>query len=262
MENDEKKLQFVLKHYQHGLLDTEKALQRLKLRQGIKPRRIAQRWWAAAATVAVLIGMATLWQLYPRTTTIEAGNIAKAYVLSDGSQAMLAPHATLSFKGNDQRNIDVTGKVYLRVKHDEDNPFTISDHDYVITDIGTAFEVDEQEQATKVTVTEGEVLFASTAQPTKGLSLRKGMTAILAKGSRQPSLMAASTTNHVAWATYEFHFDNTPVDAVLKDLSAYYGVTLTTSATDKRLSGDFHADSLPRIKAVIEQTLNITIHQK
>jgi len=262
MEDNEKKLQFVLKHYQHGLLDTEKALQRLKLRQGIKPRRIALRRWVAAAAVLVIVGLAALWQLYPRTTTIEAGNTVRVYALADGSRATLAPHATLSYRGKDMRHIDVSGKVYMEVKHDEGNPFTIADDDYLITDIGTAFEVDEQEQSTKVTVTEGEVLFAAASQPTKGLSLRQGMCAVLAKGSNQPRLMPVASTNHVAWATHRFHFDDTPIDHVLQELSAYYGVTLTTKGTDKRLSGDFDADSLPRITGIIEQTLNITIHQQ
>lgn len=59
-----------------------------------------------------------------------------------------------------------------------------------------------------------------------------------------------------------FHFDNTPLREVLDELSNYYGVTLTADQEDKRLTGDFEADSLNMTIRLIEEVLDITISRE
>ena len=59
-----------------------------------------------------------------------------------------------------------------------------------------------------------------------------------------------------------FHFDNTPLREVLDELSNYYGVTLTADQEDKRLTGDFEADSLDMTIRLIEEVLDITISRE
>ncbi len=59
-----------------------------------------------------------------------------------------------------------------------------------------------------------------------------------------------------------FHFDDTPINVVLSQLSQHYGVTLTASDTTRHLSGDFEADDLEMLLSMIEQTLGIEIDSK
>ena len=59
-----------------------------------------------------------------------------------------------------------------------------------------------------------------------------------------------------------FHFDNTPLREVLDELSAYYGVRLSADQEDKRLTGDFEADSLNMTIRLIEEVLDITISRE
>ena len=79
--------------------------------------------------------------------------------------------------------------------------------------------------------------------------------------SEQPA-----TTTTIVQTSKHFHFDNTPLESVLRDLSEYYSVQLYCNNTSKRLSGDFHADpsstNLQEIIHVIEQTLDVTIQIK
>lgn len=56
-----------------------------------------------------------------------------------------------------------------------------------------------------------------------------------------------------------FHFDNTPINDVLSQLSGYYHVELTASDTTRHLSGDFEADDLDLLIGMIEETLHIKI---
>lgn len=61
-----------------------------------------------------------------------------------------------------------------------------------------------------------------------------------------------------------FRFDNTPLPQVFQELGDYYGVTLTTSDMDRRLTADFDSDSLDETIQMIEQVLdiNISVSQK
>lgn len=56
-----------------------------------------------------------------------------------------------------------------------------------------------------------------------------------------------------------FHFDNTPINQVLAELDAYYGLQLSASDTTKHLSGDFEAESPEMLIYMIEQTLGIEV---
>lgn len=56
-----------------------------------------------------------------------------------------------------------------------------------------------------------------------------------------------------------FHYDATPINTVLNDLSAYYGVALEASDTTKCLSGDLMAGDLDETILVISETLDIEI---
>ena len=56
-----------------------------------------------------------------------------------------------------------------------------------------------------------------------------------------------------------FHFDNTPINQVLAELNAYYGLQLSASDTTKHLSGDFEAESPEMLVGMIEHTLGVEI---
>ncbi|MBP5381941.1 MAG: DUF4974 domain-containing protein [Bacteroidales bacterium] len=58
---------------------------------------------------------------------------------------------------------------------------------------------------------------------------------------------------------HEFVFDNTPIADVLDELGSYYGCTMSTPSTDKRLTATFSDDDLDTIVSVIESVLDIHI---
>ena len=107
-------------------------------------------------------------------------------------------------------------------------------------------------------VTSGKVLFTARSSA-EGVFLTKGKRARLQNGAAQPELLADYDINDVAWATHRLHFNNTPLSEVLKDLSELSGVRYTASDENKRLTGDFDADSIPQVIQVIEETLGVQI---
>ena len=70
----------------------------------------------------------------------------------------------------------------------------------------------------------------------------------------QPAISSQTADTHI------FVYDNTPVEQVLAELSAYYGCTLTTEPTDKRLTATFPDDDIEVIVRTIESALNIKIN--
>ena len=75
------------------------------------------------------------------------------------------------------------------------------------------------------------------------------------------TLEETALPNPSAWATGVFRYDATPLDDVLKDLSAYYGVPLQVKgdSTGKSLTGEFSTDSLDEILELIGLALEIEL---
>ena len=77
--------------------------------------------------------------------------------------------------------------------------------------------------------------------------------------SKSPAPPAQETKT----AAVTFHFDDTPVNDVLRQLGNYYGVVLSANDTTKHLTGDFCSDDLNHTLRMIEEVLciNIAIEQ-
>ena len=260
---------FVLKYFQPGKLDTRKALQKVKARVGIADEEVSYaatvslrmrriRWIAVAASILVLFTIGAYTLLQPKTVTLSAESEVVAYHLPDGTKVSLMPHSSLSYQEDDCRKVEMKGCIYYQVKHDEQHPFdVVGEHGHVRV-LGTQFMVDERTDAPEVMVTSGKVLFTARSSA-EGVFLTKGKRARLQNGAAQPELLADYDINDVAWATHRLHFNNTPLSEVLKDLSELSGVRYTASDENKRLTGDFDADSIPQVIQVIEETLGVQI---
>jgi len=263
-----KELDFVARYYRKGTLDVGKAYRRTLEKAG--RRSSVRRWIAVAAAVAVLLVAGTTALLLSRQSTAmtimaESGN--RTVHLADGTTITLAPHSSVTYDKADCRSVELSGKAYLNIRHDEAHPFIITDEDYVIRDIGTQLVVDETalsdgRKSTSVYVVAGSVSLMA-AHGEKGVVVGKGDMYRIAAGSVEPRRVSnAPSVNAVAvWATHEFHFSATPLSVVLRDLSDYYGVTLTCAGGEgKRLTADFHADSITTIVGLIDETLDVRIN--
>lgn len=56
-----------------------------------------------------------------------------------------------------------------------------------------------------------------------------------------------------------FRYDNTPINIVLRDVSDYYGTTLTVNDTTRCVSGEIEATSLADVVDMLETTLGVKI---
>ena len=245
--NEDRMIDFVAKSYEENRFDPKKALARSQngsLRRSLSLskrtvmlKRIAGVAAAAAVGIFLYLSWLTSWIDYA------AYDIAQTFTLPDSSSVTLAPGSTLRLqKHKDKRLVQMTGKVYFNVRHDDRAPFRV--------DAGSGFV---------------KVLFSAIRSGEEALILTKGQSAVLDPAASKPVEITPKHPNPAAWATGEFIYDNTPLPEVLSELSEYYDVTLVafdaghSSGESRSLSGEFSTSSLPEILNLINSALGSDI---
>lgn len=267
--NEDRMIDFVAKSYEENRFDPRKALARSQngsLRRSLSLskrtvmlKRIAGVAAAAAVGIFLYLSWLTSWTGYA------AYDIAQTFTLPDSSSVTLAPGSTLRLqKHKDKRLVQMTGKVYFNVRHDDRAPFRVNAGSGFVKVLGTRFQVDSRDPIS-VSVVSGKVLFSAIRSGEKALILTKGQSAVLDPAASKPVEITPKHPNPAAWATGEFIYDNTPLPEVLSELSEYYDVTLVafdaghSSGESRRLSGEFSTSSLQEILNLINSALGTDI---
>lgn len=267
--NEDRMIDFVAKSYEENRFDPKKALARSQndsLRRSLSLskrtvmlKRIAGVAAAAAVGIFLYLSWLTSW------TDYAAYDIAQTFTLPDSSSVTLAPGSTLSLqKHKDKRLVQMTGKVYFNVRHDDRAPFRVDAGSGFVKVLGTRFQVDSRDPIS-VSVVSGKVLFSAIRSGEEALILTKGQSAVLDPAASKPVEITPKHPNPAAWATGEFIYDNTPLPEVLSELSEYYDVTLVafdaghSSGESRRLSGEFSTSSLQEILNLINSALGTDI---
>ena len=267
--NEDRMIDFVAKSYEENRFDPKKALARSQngsLRRSLSLskrtvmlKRIAGVAAAAAVGIFLYLSWLTSW------TDYAAYDIAQTFTLPDSSSVTLAPGSTLRLqKHKDKRLVQMTGKVYFNVRHDDRAPFRVDAGSGFVKVLGTRFQVDSRDPIS-VSVVSGKVLFSAIRSGEEALILTKGQFAVLDPAASKPVEITPIHPNPAAWATGEFIYDNTPLPEVLSELSEYYDVTLVafdaghSSGESRRLSGEFSTSSLQEILNLINSALGTDI---
>ena len=267
--NEDRMIDFVAKSYEENRFDPKKALARSQngsLRRSLSLskrtvmlKRIAGVAAAAAVGIFLYLSWLTSWTGYA------AYDIAQTFTLPDSSSVTLAPGSTLRLqKHKDKRLVQMTGKVYFNVRHDDRAPFRVNAGSGFVKVLGTRFQVDSRDPIS-VSVVSGKVLFSAIRSGEEALILTKGQSAVLDPAASKPVEITPKHPNPAAWATGEFIYDNTPLPEVLSELSEYYDVTLVafdaghSSGESRRLSGEFSTPSLQEILNLINSALGTDI---
>lgn len=266
---EDRMIDFVAKSYEENRFDPKKALARSQngsLRRSLSLskrtvmlKRIAGVAAAAAVGIFLYLSWLTSWTGYA------AYDIAQTFTLPDSSSVTLAPGSTLRLqKHKDKRLVQMTGKVYFNVRHDDRAPFRVDAGSGFVKVLGTRFQVDSRDPIS-VSVVSGKVLFSAIRSGEEALILTKGQSAVLDPAASKPVEITPKHPNPAAWATGEFIYDNTPLPEVLSELSEYYDVTLVafdaghSSGESRSLSGEFSTSSLPEILNLINSALGSDI---
>lgn len=267
--NEDRMIDFVAKSYEENRFDPKKALARsqngsLRRSLSLSKRTVMLKRIAGVAAVAA-VGIFLYLSWLTSWTDYAAYDIAQTFTLPDSSSVTLVPGSTLRLqKHKDKRLVQMTGKVYFNVRHDDRAPFRVDAGSGFVKVLGTRFQVDSRDPIS-VSVVSGKVLFSAIRSGEEALILTKGQSAVLDPAASKPVEITPKHPNPAAWATGEFIYDNTPLPEVLSELSEYYDVTLVafdaghSSGESRRLSGEFSTSSLQEILNLINSALGTDI---
>jgi transmembrane sensor len=261
----EKELSFVARYFRAGLFNPTRAWRRFRAENRPVPGYSRPVWaYALAGVCAVVLAGLFLFRADARRwTTTAVAETVQEILLPDGSQAVLAPGATVAFHrngfGKRDRQVRMEGTVYFAVARNEALPFEITAGDGFVRVLGTRFQVARRDGATSVDVVDGRVLFAACGAEDRGLILTRGMHAALAAGADRPVPGAAEGPNPAGWATHLYQYDNIPLEDVLRELGAQFGCTLSAPAGQRKLTGQFEGEDITEIVFLIEEALGTKI---
>ena len=254
-------MDFVLKHYQEGKFDTQKAIKRFNEAHCIvqKPRRRVLPWVSGiVAAAAAVVLCVLLFRDNDQQIQLMASAEVQEFVLPDGSEVTLTPGSRLTYNEKSPRNTHLEGKAFFEVARDEAVPFEITADGAFVRVLGTKFMVDAGSSVKEVYVTEGKMLFAKSSD-VEGVILTKDMQATLSQSDQLPVIAVEADVNTIAWQRGSFVFDKTPLKEVLKTLSEHYKVSFAATDMDKQLSGEFSTEDLDLIISLIESALDVHI---
>ena len=264
-ELNNKELSFVARYFRRGLFNPARAWKRFRAANALRSGYGRPVWGYALAGVCAcaLIGLFLFTRESRRWTTTAVAQTVQELQLPDGSRAVLAPGATLSFHrngfGRRDRELRMEGTVYFSVARNEALPFEITAGEGFVRVLGTRFQVVTGDGVTTVDVVDGRVLFAAAGAEDEGLVLTRGMHAELAAGAAAPLLSPAESPNPAGWATHSYQYDNVPLTDVLRELGAQFGCTLSSPDGNRRLTGQFEGEELSEIIFLIEEALGTHI---
>ncbi|AMK25251.1 MULTISPECIES: FecR family protein [unclassified Sphingobium] len=206
-------------------------------------RRAYWRWGglAVAASLAMIIAVPQFMTPAPSVYVTDAGS--RRIALADGSSVLLAPHSRLAVDGRAQDRIAMTGGATFDIRHDPSRTLTISTGDVSISDIGTRFDVQQQDHVVRVAVAEGKVrVHAETmAQP---VSLSAGNELTFDMDGGISVVAPVKATNVGSWQDGRLSYDNAALPLVAADLRRYAGVRVEVPAAlrYRRFSGTLIVD--------------------
>lgn len=225
-----------------------------------RPPASRNRWLAAAALIALLVGIGWWGRLRtpdsPRVSVLprpaaapsvrpalnvvvnQSGHV-QTLTLPDGSTVRVHPGGRLRYPksfGGGRREVYLTGEAFFSIRHDPAHPFWVHAPGVHTRVLGTSFTVRAYEGATQATVTvrTGRVsVYAAmkdVAQPSakRGVVLTPNQRAVwIATDQRLTRTLVEQPQPVVATErTPTFTFHRTPLPVVLKKLSDTYGIVI------------------------------------
>jgi ferric-dicitrate binding protein FerR (iron transport regulator) len=149
------------------------------------------------------------------------------FTLQDGTKVWLNAGSSITFPTvftGHERNVNISGEVYLEVAKNKTMPFHVKSNDVTITVLGTHFNVrayaDEKE--IKTTLLEGSV---KVDRNNSDVTLKPGQEArVVAASDQKISVRPADVESVTAWTNGYFRFDNADIYQVMGEIKRWYDV--------------------------------------
>jgi hypothetical protein len=151
-------------------------------------------------------------------------------VLPDGSKVWLNAASSIKFPSKftgANREVEVTGEVYLEIAKNTKQPFRVKANGTEIHVLGTSFNINAytDEAAVKTTLIDGSVRVSLAGAPNSAL-LIPGQQALVSGQQQGIEVQAADVQQALAWKNGLFNFNNADLPTVMRQLERWYDITV------------------------------------
>jgi ferric-dicitrate binding protein FerR (iron transport regulator) len=191
----------------------------------------------------------------------------RSVVLPDGSLVSMNAHSAIRYSrwgfGDKEREVYLSGEADFSVIHTKSGcPFLVrTDNNLDIVVLGTRFTVYTRGGQARVVLKQGKVELDFREQhEVKKLVLLPGDLFTLHAGQRNKLERVSHPDNLSAWKNHEFLFDGTSLSEFAVMIKDDFGLTMhfeDPALGERRISGNFHADTAGELLDVISQLLDI-----
>lgn len=146
--------------------------------------------------------------------------------LLDGTEVWLDAESTIEFPtsfAGSERRVNICGKAYFRVAHNEKQPFIVSVDGKQVRVLGTEFNVvNYAADSTQVTLVKGSIELCSPDSSSDGLvELKPGQEAVWSENGDM-KVHEVDTYPVTQWVNGLFYFNEQPLGSILKELGRWY----------------------------------------
>ncbi len=217
-------------------------------------------YYAAAACLILAIALKLLWQPGLFADYQTAKGEQEQVLLSDGSNILLNTNTRLSVTFSPNRRILTLheGEAYFTVAPDKQRPFTVQTAKGDITALGTAFNIQQVDDALAVTVFHHAVR-VSFSNGQQIVRLNEGQQTDYVNNQIQPTV-AANLNQAKAWREHRLVFKNQPLQTVADELERYRPgkiIIADKALAQHRVTGVFDPRDTEAALSVIEKTLGL-----
>jgi transmembrane sensor len=241
--------------------------------------------WLAACAAAVIVALGSTMFLHPRPPESFAKREShppaqlvyetaiggqRHITLADGSSVILNTNSRLDvdFSAH-RRNLRlVRGEAYFDVVHDKARPFIVQASNYVVRDIGTAFDVHlSRTGLVEVGVTKGsvEVMPANGGHGSGAVKslgvLVAGHNIVLGQSAQRAEVVSgADMGRKLAWRQGNLIYTGQPLREVLADISRYSDIKIELAdpaLEELPVGGAFRTDQIGAIFAALENNFGV-----
>lgn len=233
-----------------------------------KIRRLNTVWWAAAASVALIVGI--WWSMQkPSTPTemvIAAVGKAQRSLLPDSSSVEVDPRSSVTYAkgfGKTNRDISLKGNATFDVRHQPGPPFIVHVQEALVRDIGTTFYVNTLSDTNRVEVyvKAGSVAFYTASN--EGIILKQGQTGYYDKRTKVFSLKEVAESPTVdSIKVRSFAFNETSLGDVVSLLQKSFGTKIdleNPKLSDCTITVTFKNENIDTIIDIVAETLNLKV---
>lgn len=221
-----------------------------------KPVRNLQIYWSAAASIALITLLTTIYLYQPSSEEVVAGRGQHIeYTLPDGTDVTVNADSKIRFAESGfakKRILELEGEAYFSVQ--KGSPFVVKTHLGTVEVLGTTLNIYARNQDMSVSCLSGKVQVTVENQQ---VVLAPGEKADLISGILQKTT-GISPSEMAGWKSGAYQFERIPLMSIFDELERQFDVEIASQGLEARLfTGGFSNKSLNEALETLSMTMNL-----